>query len=78
MKKANLFFKDGTILMVPVHSDRWPDTIDHQRFIHTGAPLLALTQDAPAPVTNIITVRFYYYGVQDGVAAYVERPDGTR
>jgi hypothetical protein len=61
-KYANLIFKTGVMLPVPVNTERWPPYINHK---------MVLRGDDGSVST--LEMQFNYVGVQHGVGAYVER-----
>jgi len=69
--KANLVFKDGHIVMVPVEGDRWPETINYKHYITSGPALLNESVNTADIIYHTIT--FHYVGAQYGVGAYVEQ-----
>jgi len=66
-KHAQLIFKDGRMLTVPVTADGWPAFIDHVDIRATGQVM----RDATLAVREK-TIRFSYHGCQYGIGAYVE------
>lgn len=57
-KRANLIFKTGEMLHVPVKGLEWPNVIEHQR----------VTPE------KVEVIRFTRIGVQHGIGAYIETP----
>jgi hypothetical protein len=71
MKTANLIFKDGRIVAVPVQTEGWPPHIDYHFMVQEHAYVLKAGELSTPPVKEQ-TIRVFYYGMQYGVAAYVE------